>query len=170
MTIDGVWVGYRIYCHNSELQVITAQLLISTIHRLPQHLLSFFPACCIFSVCYLATASNSGSLHLPPLSLLLSSEYPATELLSIVSSTIASSLLSLPWRAQLNCQPSAELTHSPTISLHSTDLLTVLIITSRHGPHRKHHSSLAVYGPLSSCLFRGCCLAMVLHATMYKKN
>jgi hypothetical protein len=46
-------------CH-SELQVITAPLLISTIHRSPQHPWSLFPACCVFNSCSLATASSSG--------------------------------------------------------------------------------------------------------------
>jgi hypothetical protein len=40
------------------------------------------------------------------LRVLLSDEYPATELLSTVNSTIAPSLLTLPCRARLNCQPS----------------------------------------------------------------
>jgi hypothetical protein len=47
------------YIHDSELQVIKAPLLISTIHESPQHPLSLFPACCVNSRS-LATASNSG--------------------------------------------------------------------------------------------------------------
>jgi hypothetical protein len=35
--------------------------------------------------------------------------------------------------------------------------LTVLLTTQRHGPHRKHHSSAAVYGPLPS---NGRCLVV----------
>jgi hypothetical protein len=46
VTIDGVWIGEWIlfitYTHDSELQVITASPLFSTIHRWPQHPLSFF--------------------------------------------------------------------------------------------------------------------------------
>jgi hypothetical protein len=45
-------------------------------------------------------------LQLPALKSLLLGEYPTTELLSTVKSTIATSLLSLPCRARLNCQPS----------------------------------------------------------------
>jgi hypothetical protein len=51
-------------------------------------------------------------------------------------------------------------------------LLTELLITSRHGPHRKYRSSVAVYRALRSvsrCLvvcFRGHCLATGLHATV----
>jgi hypothetical protein len=46
-----------------------------------------------------------------------------------------------------------------------------MLITSRHGSHRKHHSSLVVCGLLSSngllysCLYRGGCLVTGLHAT-----
>jgi hypothetical protein len=45
-------------------------------------------------------------LQLPAPTSLLSGEYPATELLSTVNSIIAQSVLSLPCRARLNCQPS----------------------------------------------------------------
>jgi hypothetical protein len=43
--------------------------------------------------------------------------------------------------------------------------LTALLITSGHGPCRKHRSSIAVYDPLSSS-FYSCCLVMDLHATV----
>jgi hypothetical protein len=56
-------------------------------------------------------------LRLPPLKWLLSGEYPETELLSTVNSTIVPPSLSLPWRAQLN-----SLTRQATSSLHSTEL------------------------------------------------
>jgi hypothetical protein len=67
---------------------------------------------------------------------------------------------------QLN--PSSLLTHSFTnhliinsIQLNSTQLnsiqLTVLLITFRHRPHRKHRSFVAVYGTLHS---NGSCLAV----------
>jgi hypothetical protein len=58
--IDGVWIGESICTHHSELQAITAPPLISTIRRSPQHPLSLFPACCVFTSRSLATASNSG--------------------------------------------------------------------------------------------------------------
>jgi hypothetical protein len=45
---------------DSELQAITAPALISTIHISPQHPLSHFPTCCVFTSRSLATASNSG--------------------------------------------------------------------------------------------------------------
>jgi hypothetical protein len=48
------------YTHDSELETITVPLLISTFPKSPQHPLSlFFPICCIFISCSLATASNS---------------------------------------------------------------------------------------------------------------
>jgi hypothetical protein len=64
-------------------------------------------------------------LQLPALTSLLFGEYPATELLWTVNSTIAPSLQSLPCTARLNCQPSAEFSHKPTncfTLLHSTEL------------------------------------------------
>jgi hypothetical protein len=45
---------------HSELQVIIALSLISTLYKSPQHLLSNFPACCVFTSRSLVTASNSG--------------------------------------------------------------------------------------------------------------
>jgi hypothetical protein len=40
--IDGVWSGYWIYWHNSELQVTTALSLSSTLYKPPQHPISLF--------------------------------------------------------------------------------------------------------------------------------
>jgi hypothetical protein len=45
--------------NHSELQVLTALSLISTIRRSQQHPLSLFTACCFFISRSLATASNS---------------------------------------------------------------------------------------------------------------
>jgi hypothetical protein len=58
VTINGVF-DWRInlltaYTHNSELQAITAPPLISTA------LAKSFPACCVFTIRSLATATNSG--------------------------------------------------------------------------------------------------------------
>jgi sulfatase maturation enzyme AslB (radical SAM superfamily) len=44
---------------HSEPRLITASLLICTIHRLPQHQLSLYPACCVLYSRTLATAFNS---------------------------------------------------------------------------------------------------------------
>jgi hypothetical protein len=48
------------YIHRSEVQVITALSLFSTLYKSPQHPLSLFPACCVFNSHSLVTASNSG--------------------------------------------------------------------------------------------------------------
>jgi hypothetical protein len=37
VTTDGVWIGYWIYWHNSELQVITTLSLISTLYKSLAH-------------------------------------------------------------------------------------------------------------------------------------
>jgi hypothetical protein len=60
------------------------------------------------------------------------------------------------------------------MSLSATELIvpTGLVVTSRHGPHRKHHSSLIAAGTcLPSCCLetvpvysRSCCIAMAVHA------
>jgi hypothetical protein len=55
------WIDLlTIYIHHSELHVITAPLLISTIYRSSQHPLSLFPVCFVFNSRSLATVSNSG--------------------------------------------------------------------------------------------------------------
>jgi hypothetical protein len=48
------------YTQHLEVQTITAPPLIPTIHKSPQHTLSSFPACCVFTSRSQATASNSG--------------------------------------------------------------------------------------------------------------
>jgi hypothetical protein len=53
------WIDLLTTCtHHSELQIITALLIISTLYKSRQ--LSLFPACCVSNSCSLATASNSG--------------------------------------------------------------------------------------------------------------
>jgi hypothetical protein len=58
--VDWWMVLLATYTHHSELQVITAVSLISTLYKSPQHPLSLFPACYVFISYFLATASNSG--------------------------------------------------------------------------------------------------------------
>jgi hypothetical protein len=48
------------YTHHSELQVITALSLISTLYSSPQHPLSLFAVCCVFISRSLVTASSTG--------------------------------------------------------------------------------------------------------------
>jgi hypothetical protein len=91
------------HTHDAELQAITAPSLISRIHKSPQHQLSFFPACCVFTSRFLATVSNSGD-----------------------SSTSSAQVLS----SQSPMQNPIE--------------LCLLLITSKHGPHRKHGSPFVV--------------------------
>jgi hypothetical protein len=47
------------HLHYSELQIITALSLISTLYKSPQHLISLFPGCCVSKSRSLAMASNS---------------------------------------------------------------------------------------------------------------
>jgi hypothetical protein len=48
------------YTHHSELQVLTALLLIFTLYKSPQHPLTLSPACCAFIIRYPTKISNSG--------------------------------------------------------------------------------------------------------------
>jgi hypothetical protein len=98
------------YTQDSELQEITAPLLISTIHKSPQHPLRLFPAYCVFNSRSLVMASNSGD--------------PSASRAHIITVwrisrnwTGSPSLLNLPCRAQLN-----SLTHQSSTSLHLTAL------------------------------------------------
>jgi hypothetical protein len=140
----------------------------------PQHLLSFFPA--IAWQRFLNSEDSSSSVLMS----LLSSEYSTTELLSTVNSTIAAPLLSPLCRARLDCQPSTELSHSPSnyfISLHSTELLNFIVfkLTPRHGPRT---TLLCVSRSVGTCLLShyqatcvlscDCCIATVLQITLWK--
>jgi hypothetical protein len=90
------------YTQHSELQVIIALSLISTIHTSPAQP---FPNLLFFSSRSLAMVSNNGYSSASVLTSLLYGEYPATRLLSIVKSTIVPSLPRLPCRARHSCQP-----------------------------------------------------------------
>jgi hypothetical protein len=107
------------YTHHSDLQIITALSLISTIHRLPQHLLSLFHTAVITSH-YLATTSKSGDSSASRIQIL--SSQPPSQNASKLNTDYSKISSQPPLRAQLNCQPSTELSHSPTTSLHSTEL------------------------------------------------
>jgi hypothetical protein len=83
------------FTHHSELQVITAPPLITTLYKSPQHLLSLFPACCVLTSHFLATAYNSGDssasraqvlLSQPPV--LSSFQFPQSQLTTINSGTL----------------------------------------------------------------------------------
>jgi hypothetical protein len=110
----------------------------------------------VFTSCCSVVASNSG--HSPssgflncPWPLLLASHSNSSQQLNL-SSSLTNSLTD--W-----------LTQSLTNQFNSTDW-TVLLRSSWHGSHWKHRSSVAVYGSLSSCLFRGHYLATGLYMVM----
>jgi hypothetical protein len=111
------------YTHNSELQVITALLVISTLYKLSHHSLSLFPACCSFIIRSITTATNSGgSLVSSPQVLLW--QPPVQNSTHSTRAPFFSPLC----RAHLNCQPSTELV-----------VPVLFFITTLHGPNRKHN-------------------------------
>jgi hypothetical protein len=96
MIIDGVWIGeldLKTYTHHSELQVITALSLISTLHKSLAQAKSSQSA---FTSRFMVTDLNNEDSPSSVLKSLLSGEYPATEVPTTDDSTIAPSLLSLP--------------------------------------------------------------------------
>jgi hypothetical protein len=118
--------------HRSELQVITAKSLISALYKSRQHLLSL-----------LQPARSSPVVPWQRLLILeilqlhaLRSSCHSRPCRILVNSTIALSLLRLPCRAHLNCQPST-----------NWNFPIVFFITPRRGPHRKHRYSIV------ACLF-----------------
>jgi hypothetical protein len=161
---DGVWIGI----HRSELHVIIVSLLTSTIHVSPQYPLSLFPARSVFNSHSLATALTVEILQLPAVMSLLSGEYPATELLSTVNTTIAPSLLSLACKSSIEL-PTLNWTLSLTnhfTSLHFTQWtanLIVLKIAPWRGPHRKHRSSIVARVRISGNVFTESLLRNGLH-------
>jgi hypothetical protein len=102
------------YAHNSELQVITALSLISTIHRSPQHSLSLSLACCVLTNRSLAMASNSGDSS-ASCSQVLSSHLP-------VQNSCQLSLLSLSCRVQRTRFPNSLLYNSSVRTTQKTPL------------------------------------------------
>jgi hypothetical protein len=78
------------YTHHSELRIITALSLTSTLYKSTQHPLSLFPACCIFISRSLATACNSGDYSIS-LAKVLSSQPP------VQSSTLNRKLTTDNW-------------------------------------------------------------------------
>jgi hypothetical protein len=94
------------YTHHSELQVIIAPSLISTIHKSPQHPISLFLASYIFTSRSLATASNSGGSSVSR-SQVLSSQHPmqiSTELCPLLITSRHESRRNTPFPLlQSNC-------------------------------------------------------------------
>jgi hypothetical protein len=98
---------------------MTAPLLISTVHRLPQHPLSLFPACSAFKSRPPATAFTAENLQLLALTSLLSGEYRATEF-STPSSQLSTNCSI--GNQELDCRFSTER----------------FLRTTLNGPNRKH--------------------------------
>jgi hypothetical protein len=115
------------HTHHLELQVIAALPPISIFYISSPHLLSLFPARCVFISRSLARDSNNGV----PLASRARSSYhshPCRTLVNYQLKTIAPSFISLPCRAQLHCQPSTDSLNWPGVPA----------IQPRGGPNRKH--------------------------------
>jgi hypothetical protein len=105
--------------HHSELQVITAPLLISTIHRLPLHPLSLFLPLWNFNNRSLATASNNGDSSVSRAHVVTVRRICRNWALidCQLNYSAISSQPPLQSSTQLN-----SVTHQPTTSLHFTQL------------------------------------------------
>jgi hypothetical protein len=90
VTIDGVWTGEWFYWPLIHASRNHKPLLMSAIHKSPEHPLILFLACCVFISRSLAMVSNSGD-----------SSASHTQVLSLLPS-IQNSLHSLPCRT--HCQ------------------------------------------------------------------
>jgi hypothetical protein len=140
--IDGFWLDFRIYwtLTNPWLQAI---ITVPLIHTLYSSHTQVFSGCCVF-YSLLVTASNGG--HSP------SSGFPNCSR-SQLPATHSNSSKRLNPRSSLT----NSVTHQPTNSTQLTHpSLTVLLIISRHGPHRKHRFLITVFVPLPS----NCCLVV----------
>jgi hypothetical protein len=126
-----------VYIHDLELQALTTISLISTLYK-SLHAKSF-PACSVVTSRCLVTAFNNGDSSASVLTSLLSGKYPT-----------------------LNCQLKYSAISSQPSLQDSTDnrliAPAVLVITSRHGPHRKHRSYIVacVFVAAGTCL-PSCC-------------
>jgi hypothetical protein len=144
-------------------------LLISTVHRLPQRLLSLFPASCIFDNHSLAVASNSGNSSASCAHVITVQQISCNWILVNCQLNCSTIFLSLPCRARLDCQPSsnwgprlAASSHQPHSLLFtgwlSTDNSVVYKVTPWHRPHWKHHCSVVVhlFVSVGMCLLSHC--------------
>jgi hypothetical protein len=151
--------------YHLELQVITTPLLISTIHRSPQHPLSLFPTCCVLNSHSLPTAPNNGDSSPSRDNVITTRRISRNWTLVNCQLNLVPSLLSLSCWAQLNCQPSTNWApgwrpfHTNLLIFSSqadfqltTELVNLIVfkITPGRGPHQKHYSSV-----IPRVLFRG---------------
>jgi hypothetical protein len=97
--------GFIDHLHHSELQVITAPLLISTIHKAQQHVLNIFQAAVSSTPVSYRRLLTVEISQIPTLTSLLSGEYPATELLSTLNYIWRNLFPSYTELPTLNCVP-----------------------------------------------------------------
>jgi hypothetical protein len=160
VTIDGVWIGEWIYwplIHTTRNHKhLTAISLSSTLHKSPQHLLSFFqPAVSWPTVPW----QRLLTVEIFQLHALRSSVTAArVELLSTINSTVAPSLLSLPCRNGCPNSPfllliSADrVDNTPFPPLHMIMFRSSEVANRRFGRHRC--SGTAFHASVSLCLIR----------------
>jgi hypothetical protein len=106
--------------HDSELEVITASSLIS-IFTVQLRIRYELPACYVFTISFLATASNSGD-YLPSRAKVLPSTTPVQNCLSAIPSTELNRHFFSANLAELNCTQHSTLTNKivPIVSLITT--------------------------------------------------
>jgi fluoride ion exporter CrcB/FEX len=145
VTIEGLWIGNRVYWTLTDpwLQVIITVSLFLTLRSSLKHTLKSSQSQSLPGSGFNGGPSTFSGFPNSPRPQLLDSNSNSSQSLNRSSSlTYSFNQLSL-------------LTQSLTNQLHSTDWLTdwltdsVLLITSRHGPRRKH-GTVAVYRPLPS--------------------
>jgi hypothetical protein len=109
------------YTHHTELHVITALPLISTLYKSLQHPFSLFPACRASISHSLAKVSNSGD--------------SSASRVQVLSSQPPMQNSTLNWQLPPGL---AAVSHQPPRLSTEWVAPTVFKITPLHGPHRKH--------------------------------
>jgi hypothetical protein len=134
VTIDGFWIGFEIYWTPWYSAWLHFAIYCYTHTSSHSHV---FISCCSVAASNCETFSFLWVPELSPVSpTSLSQQQLATTELQQFS----------------NCS-----LHSTVLNCTALTPLIVLLITSRHGRHRKHYSSVAVYGSLPS---KGRCLVV----------
>jgi hypothetical protein len=149
VAIDGIWVGYWIYWHNSELQVITVLSLISTLYKSLHTRCS--PACSVSNSHSVAVASNNGD------SSAFCSQVAQLPVRNQLSWTIVSSLSAshaeLTWNAGYSFGADPPEKTTPNRWLLSDSLEIIDMFTNCYQEM-----------DIPSCYY---CIATVLYATLY---